>query len=323
MDAIYDTWVVGDLFLNKLDGKLQEFENAYKLDRKSGKPTLYLMDCYNLKMFKPQNDTISPAILRVSNALMEGINGNDRLPKYIIVVIDYDIIIDLNVFDYGAHKALKLHVDWIVNEFDVRTRRKKFQILEKKPGAVNDDHPTIIYVTMIKRVEHYKEGSLMAKVCSLRKKFNDLLNMAAARKEAKVLTIRSCNSPQHFEASGALSTKGKLAFWWEVDELIERFEMNKVKLLPRINNNTNTNNGDYDHTSQHRTFQNTTYHNDNFSPYDNYDRYYGDNGCDTHDRRHNNNSSSSQFIQNITSYHYDDRRPSSQRQMVLPRPPRR
>ena len=108
------------------------------------------------------------------------------------------------------------------------------QLLEKRPGAVIDSGPTTIYINMIKHIEHYPEQSKMAKMCTLHGKFNDLLNDLAAKKNNRILSIRSLNSQHYFDARGNLSRAGKEAFWWELDNLIQKFESNKVKLLPRV-----------------------------------------------------------------------------------------
>ena len=224
--------------MKDLANTLQEYENEYILDRKNKKSTLYMMDSYNIKTFYPQNKVLVPeAVARINNALIEGLNHNHVLPKFKIAVIDKDLIEDLNIFDYGAHKALALHVDTLIKNVDVTIRCKCLQLLERCPGAVLDEYqPTIIYVTMIHQVEHYHKVSLLAKICSLGNKFNDLLNNYAAKRDHRILSIRSCTGPEHFTESAMLSKVGKEAFWWELDDLMECFEKDKVKLRPKPKN---------------------------------------------------------------------------------------
>ena len=68
-------------------------------------------------------------------------------------------------------------------------------------------------------------------------KFNDALNDAVAKVDQYILTINSCSQYKHFDKKGNLSLKGKHDFWWELDDLIDRFEANRVKLLPNPKNN--------------------------------------------------------------------------------------
>ena len=104
-----------------------------------------------------------------------------------------------------------------------------------RPGIVNGNDPMVIYVTMVRRVERYPEDSKMAKLCTFRVKFNDLLNEAVGRKGNYVLSVRSCTNPSNFNHWGTLSMQGKEVFWQEIDQLIEKFENDKVKLEPRGN----------------------------------------------------------------------------------------
>ena len=47
-----------------------------------------------------------------------------------------------------------------------------------------------------------------------------------------MLTVNSCNTYDHYDRLGNLSPRGKEDFWYEIDNLLERFIRNKVKLLP-------------------------------------------------------------------------------------------
>ena len=227
--------MIGDCFLEKLFNKFQEMSNEHMLDHKAGKPTLYMLDCYNVKRLTEKTpDPNNSAIGRIINPLIETFNTVHRLPKYLIVVIDWDIIIDLNIFNKDAYKCLAMMVNWLTHQIDMAIRRKRLKLLEKKPGSVtNEEDPTVIYVNMVKRAKRYIEGSYLAKICTLRAKFNELLNDAAARQGNHVLSIRSLNNEQFFDVKGNLSETGRAAYWWELDELIEMFELKKVKLLPK------------------------------------------------------------------------------------------
>ena len=66
--------------------------------------------------------------------------------------------------------------------------------------------------------------------------FNDSLNDMTAKISQRILTINSCNAYKHFEQGGHLSQRGYSAFWQEMDDLLDRYERNKVKLLPNPKN---------------------------------------------------------------------------------------
>ena len=210
--------------------------NQNALNGKANKPTLFMFDYYNVKTFNKflTKGESTPAIARVVNVTIKAVNVNNGLPCYLIIVLDSDILFEMSTFEFGAHKELLMYINWVTKQIDIIIRRKKLQLLNKKPGAILDSEPTTIYVNMVKHIEHYPEQSKMAKMCTLCGKFNDLLNNSAAKKNNRILSIRSLNSHQNFDARGSLSRAGKDAFWWELDDLIQKFESNKVKLLPRI-----------------------------------------------------------------------------------------
>ena len=55
-----------------------------------------------------------------------------------------------------------------------------------------------------------------------------------AKQDQYLLQIKACNTMDHFDSAGMLSSKGKFAFWYEMDDLIEHFNRNQVKLLPKL-----------------------------------------------------------------------------------------
>ena len=77
---------------------------------------------------------------------------------------------------------MECNLTWLTKQAGILTRRKRLQILEKKPGAItNAEDPKIIFTTMIRRAEFYPVGSKMEVVCSLRSKFNEILSAAVAK----------------------------------------------------------------------------------------------------------------------------------------------
>ena len=73
-------------------------------------------------------------------------------------------------------------------------------------------------------------------IYAMRPRFNDALNDAVAKLNARILTINSCNSYDHFNRNGKLLQKGKEEYWWELDDLLQRFDLNRIKLLPNPKN---------------------------------------------------------------------------------------
>ena len=222
--AFFDIWVVGDHFLDSVVNKWQELQNTSWLDRKNknkDRPTLYMADYYNVRPFcYTQTATVKPAIARIVNSLIDGVNQEHRLPKYLIVVIDWDIIDDLEFFDFGADKCLAVNINWLFKHIDITLRRARLQLTECRPRAVQQDNTKVIFVTMIKRIKHYPVNSKIAYVCTMRAKFNELLNKVAARFDNNFILLlcssRSfliyaaiCQQKERWHSGGKLTSSSK------------------------------------------------------------------------------------------------------------------
>ena len=211
-----------------------------------------MIDYFNIKVYEKALSAGVPAMMRVLNALIEATNEGRKLPKYLIVILDSDIVSDLQRDDkIDSQKELTTYVNWLMRQIDIHIRQKKLQHLEVNPGAVLDEFPTVIYILMVKRMQFYPKGSRLARLCTLHSKFNECVNNAAARREAKVLSIRLLSTQDCFDKKALLSIKGKHLYWDELDKLLERFERGKIKLLPKTPNS-------HGHTYKSDATRNTT-----------------------------------------------------------------
>ena len=177
---------------------------------------------------------MTSATARILNSLIDGLNENNRLPRFLLIALDKDVIGDLKMFDFGVSKNLLALVNWLTRQIDIVIRHKKLQISEKKPGALGSkEDPVIIYINMLRCAQTYDNKSKLAQVCSLYYKFNSILDDAAARQDHKVINIRSCSSYDCFDSMGNLSNRGKVAFWHKVDELLEKYDRSIDEITPR------------------------------------------------------------------------------------------
>ena len=183
--------MVGDGFLKDNFGTYKSLE--YPAFRNKKITQFYMSNYYNVKNFNNLSAvgaSARNAMARLINSTIEALNSSNTLPKMLIIIIDKDLIESINLFNYGAYKVLLQVVNWLTRQIDILIRWKRLQILEKRPGAVyNQYHPAVIYVMMLKHPHHFKEGSWIEVVCGLRTKFNAILNDAAARQDAYVLSI--------------------------------------------------------------------------------------------------------------------------------------
>ena len=237
MAALHDVWVIGDKFLSTLEGALADLQQISVKDKST--PSLYLQDYFNIKVFNKFNKSDAKhAIGRTLNALIEAVNGkNASLPKYLLVLMDKDVIEDVDdIFDFEASKIVATLTQWLVKQVHTVIRRKKVDLLDKKPGTLYDFSTKIIFVRMLHRIGSFHNKSRIAGVLALHPKFNDSLNDAVAKIGHYMLTVNACNAYEHYDKHGLLSAKGKEEFWLEIDDLLEHFDFHKVKLLPNPKN---------------------------------------------------------------------------------------
>ena len=233
--AISDVWILGDRFLDEIKNTFLEIVHAASKNKRLPMP--YIQEYYNVKFLCDPLNAANNSTGRILNALLSGINEkNAHLPKYLLVVMDKDIIADIDATDSAAVQILQHLVYWLTHQVNIILRRKRINILEKKPGAVAHDVIHIIFVRMIRRIGQYSTESHLGAILSLRAKFNDALNDAAAKINQRILTINSCNAYEDFNSKGSLSDRDRTAFWQELDDLTYRFDTDRVKLLPNLKN---------------------------------------------------------------------------------------
>ena len=229
--ALFDTWIVGDMFLKDLDITYEAIRKQVEKSSVEDRP--YLLKYYNVRLFyKFPPVGVSKAATRIVNSLIERFNIDHRLPRFIVVIVDKDIIKDINVYDGFAPLMTQDAIQWLVRQVNDVVSNKKTEIMKKCPESIFSGDPKIIFVRMLRRVEKYTPSSKLDLLFGLRSKFNDALNSAVAEIDQRILTITSCNSRDHFNYQGNLTVKGRYDYWREIDDLLDRFDRRGVKLLP-------------------------------------------------------------------------------------------
>ena len=197
--------------------------------------TPYLLQYYNIyNLYKTSSSGLCRAAARILNSLIDQLNKENRLPRFLVVIIDKDLVSDLNVFDGYAAQMVSDYTNWLVKQINTTVTRKKSELLDKCPGTVFSGDPKIIFVRMLHRYERYTPGCRLKLLHGLRSKFNESLNSAAAKIGQRMLTITSCNTRDHFDYWGNLTVKGCLDFWQELNELLDRFDCGQIKLHPAL-----------------------------------------------------------------------------------------
>ena len=98
--------------------------------------------------------------------MIEAINECARLPRYMVFVLDKDILEEINVWapEAAICKAFSSTLNWIMRQVSIITRRRKMEITEWNPGAVFGSDPKVIFTKMLRRAEYYPKGSRLEKL---------------------------------------------------------------------------------------------------------------------------------------------------------------
>ena len=87
---------------------------------------------------------------RLVNASVKALNDNMKIPRMIVIVPDHDIINSINFFEFGIKHILHISIRWIINNMQRVLEAKIENLMNIKPGAV-DDKPKVIWVKMLQK----------------------------------------------------------------------------------------------------------------------------------------------------------------------------
>ena len=192
----------------------------------------YIFEYYNVLGYcSAKNSATRRVIARVLNSIIQGLNTRERLPCFLIVILDKDVIEDVDMFDYGVSKQLCQVVRWLVKQIEIVLCRKRLELSEIKPGSAYKTDPKIVLVSMPKRPLQFPRRSRMEDVVSLRSKFNVVPNEVANEFQCSVLDLQSCDE-RHFDFMGKLNQFGMFTYWKELNHYIELFDKKRISLAP-------------------------------------------------------------------------------------------
>ena len=153
-------------------------------------------------------------ISRIRNTMVTGIQEHKYLPKFVIVVIDDDLIRYINYPQYGISEALGKLVNWVMSEFNRIVAAQK-DFLPKK--ARKPDQPHFMWIEAPYHISFQNN--------SLRAKFNRALqNMAKFNESHMVMQLKKGwieNDGNLFNGENRRYTvDGLKAYWLAVDKTV-------------------------------------------------------------------------------------------------------
>ena len=161
-------WIVRDQFIKDADNELKSIKFTVVKSQRVDALPFYMIDFYNVKSFSNTSTSVDFAATHILNALTEAINKEQSLPKYLLVILDQDIIFDVDVFSSNSGFLVSEMTRWFIQQVDTIIRRKSVDLLKKKLGSLSGYCTTIIFVRMLQRIGHFDERSRMFQAALLR-----------------------------------------------------------------------------------------------------------------------------------------------------------
>ena len=145
---------------------------------------------------------------RVINSMIEGLNSKEQLPKYVLVVMDKDLIENVNYFEFGLADIMDECVFWMVKEANKLFEIRREDLRRRKPGALSTaTEPRLVWLAMI---QHPMVHDNFKKVYSKRSKFNKALEDAVSRfKYHHIMFVDGLMEAAHFDTTWRLTAAGK------------------------------------------------------------------------------------------------------------------
>ena len=146
MRAIKDCWLVGDEFFGEIHHTLQELKSECST-------TPYLYEQYNVMPFYLSALSPQPRVIRILNAFIDALNSTPKLPKYVLIIPDQDLMPGSKHLDYGVVHIMEQQLRWLFQQINKAIGRRREDLQSKHAGAISHStyEPRIICIAMIDR----------------------------------------------------------------------------------------------------------------------------------------------------------------------------
>ena len=258
--AYENIWIIGDKFVQDSRRFLAQYWNLDFPEMKGPEDedmmvfTSYVAEQYHINIYdssdtcvdeilKPEG-SIQTVLGRIRNALVYALNAYDKLPRYVILVLDDDLIHCVNYTKPGTSEIYERDLNWLANEIhDVIFTRKND--LPKK--AKRYLFPQVFWVLLPLHKDLESNQS--------RIHFNQCIEAVVARhKEMKLLRIRRHWDFQVSDAviNNLISSKGIHSYWVGIDEALAFWENGRKNLNGRDFNQKSSIKTDLNNKSKER-----------------------------------------------------------------------
>ena len=198
---------------------------AIRLNRKIP----YCYEKFNVETFFYNNSYgLKSPVSHLLNSVINTINAQEFLPKYLIIIPDKDIVDFINYTQRGISQIIGTILDWLIKQIDQTMERKRLLMWESNPGSVEDEEPAIIWVKMLDRPS--------TKLHILHEKFNKIMeDIIRNKSNTYVIDPNEFLERNMFSRIGDLNLDGKVVNWRTMDNKIKKFDKGEINLFPMEN----------------------------------------------------------------------------------------
>ena len=120
-------WLVGDEFLQSAFNSFEAMKNG-----NSGYVP-YLFDYYNVTPFWKYSigSIVRSPLARVVNSLIEAINSSKNLPRFIIFILERDVLKKAAFYDYGSSLVIGNSLRWLIHQVTTIVESRKIDLKNK------------------------------------------------------------------------------------------------------------------------------------------------------------------------------------------------
>ena len=138
------------------------------------------------------------------------------------------------------HNVASLYIGaalhYLIKQMDLALERHRRDLIVKKPGSLPICQTKLIWSRMVKHLTNGLDTNLN-KLFSLRGKFNSILEEQLLDGDVENHHIISIDvPPSGFDLTDKLTTSGMADYWLEINKGLKRFNLDEIKLRPRIFN---------------------------------------------------------------------------------------
>ena len=216
-------WIVGDTFLKETSSDLYDLR-----DKAPQKQQLvpFIFKYFNVQGFYT-NKGVRSRINRFLAPLVEALNKYHKLPKYLLIVPDKDLLSQLN-WDNNISISIGAAIHYIVKQTNICVDRRRCTLSEVRPRAqLPAEFPKIVWLRMTKCPLNLVGGY----VFSFRGRFNSILEERLLDGNAENHYIMSIEvEPNDFDIGGNFTSPGAATFWCEVSKAVQKLDAGEITL---------------------------------------------------------------------------------------------